>query len=98
MIAKAPTLADRIPACQARLLPCGHSLSPPSLRAWHDTISARPRLNSRRCAVQFLAVVTGPENTYFERALESLGVNTERHTLHIMSFTPHILSLITAYI
>lgn len=42
MVAKAPSLKDRIPACQ------------------------------------FLAVITGSENTYFERSLAALGVSVEQ--------------------
>jgi len=45
-------------------------------------VSRAPTLAGRIPACQFLALLTGPENTYFERSLDALGVTEqERHEM-----------------
>jgi thiaminase/transcriptional activator TenA len=45
-------------------------------------IAQLPTLEDRIPGAQFLAVITGPENTYFERSFEALGVSaTERREI-----------------
>ncbi|KAL3916208.1 MAG: hypothetical protein SGARI_008006, partial [Bacillariaceae sp.] len=36
-----------------------------------------PTLQDRIPGAQFLAVITGPENTYFERSFEAMGISAE---------------------
>tara|TARA_R110000868_G_scaffold16933_4_gene75137 strand:+ start:24852 stop:25559 length:708 start_codon:yes stop_codon:yes gene_type:complete len=43
-------------------------------------VSRAPALSDRIPACQFLALLTGPENTYFERSLDALSVSTQERT------------------
>jgi thiaminase/transcriptional activator TenA len=43
-------------------------------------IANLPSLEDRIPGCQFLAVITGPENTYFERSFEALGVTKEERS------------------
>ena len=45
-----------------------------------STIASLPTLSQRIPLCQFLAVITGPENTYFERAFDELGVSPAERT------------------
>ena len=49
-------------------------------------VAAAPTLEDRIPGCQFLALITGKENTYFERSFEALGVPAERRQV---AFTPN---------
>ncbi|KAG7362716.1 thiamine biosynthesis protein Thi4 [Nitzschia inconspicua] len=57
-------------------------------------IAHLPTLQDRIPGAQFLAVITGPENTYFERAFQALGIsNQERHNTPDAAVTTKICAL-----
>jgi thiaminase (transcriptional activator TenA) len=57
-------------------------------------IAHLPTLQDRIPGAQFLAVITGPENTYFERAFEALGISSqERQETPDASVTTRFCSL-----
>lgn len=43
-------------------------------------VAKLPSLEDRIPGCQFLAVITGPENTYFERSFEALGITAEERS------------------
>ena len=56
-------------------------------------ISRAPTLTDRIPGAQFLAVITGPENTYFERSFEALGINAAEREASPAAVTARFIQL-----